>query len=523
MAHSIVARPGADRRERLLPDFRLAGAVADRGVAHDFKVKVGHSALLHLVGTGVSGLAGLVVIVFVSRRLGYDDLGLYSLGLGVALLTSVVTRLGLDYSAVHFISKHTGRGEPAQGAASARFSLLMSAAAGALGAAAIWLAAPRLSQFLQEPGFEPVLVAFAPLVPLYNAFYVAVAALRGAQRIPLYVGLRFLLLPVLTMVFVASAVLARPSLMLAVHMTWAAALVALAVTVVPFSRTFSGHGRHENRQAVLRFGGWSLLIQFLHFTILWIDLAIVGYFLAPQDVGVYRVAAQTALLFSLVVFAFEALYAPLGSALVAAGERRHLNEVTTSTARLCFVLTGAGGLFATLSPDTFLAPFGPHTGPVLVPFVLLTMAHTLSSAMGPSNSLVLMAGRPGIEAVTTLPALLLSVGLAAWLVPRYGVPGAALATSVALILRNLNRLYFLRSIFRVSPVSPQLLVGLAFFAAILAGAAAVVHVGDGYQIAVAAASTFSFVGVCFLFVITAQDRDVLKAIFARLFKWRPPP
>jgi O-antigen/teichoic acid export membrane protein len=82
------------------------------------------------------------------------------------------------------------------------------------------------------------------------------------------------------------------------------------------------------------------------------------------------------------------------------------------------------------------------------------------------NGLILLSSKKyKIDIVFTLFLLVITIVLNMILLPKYGVVGAAIATSVALILYNFSRLIYVLIIFKIHPFQKSQLYIIMFFSA----------------------------------------------------------
>jgi O-antigen/teichoic acid export membrane protein len=82
------------------------------------------------------------------------------------------------------------------------------------------------------------------------------------------------------------------------------------------------------------------------------------------------------------------------------------------------------------------------------------------------NGLILLSSKKyKIDIIFTLFLLVVTVLLNSVLIPKYGVIGAAIATSVALILYNFSRLIYVLIIFKIHPFKKSQFYILMFFSA----------------------------------------------------------
>jgi O-antigen/teichoic acid export membrane protein len=102
--------------------------------------------------------------------------------------------------------------------------------------------------------------------------------------------------------------------------------------------------------------------------------------------------------------------------------------------------------------------------------VILALGQLVNAATGPCGTVLNMSGRVGLNMADNIAALLLNVLLNLWLIPAYGIIGAAVAWAVSLAVVNVARVLQVRAVTGALPVTAGMLKGLlAGLAALLAG------------------------------------------------------
>ncbi len=168
-----------------------------------------------------------------------------------------------------------------------------------------------------------------------------------------------------------------------------------------------------------------------------VDILIVGYFMAPDQVAIYFAAAKTLALVHFVYFAVRAGGAQRFSKYYTNGDHQRLGAFVRDTLHWTFWPSLALVLLIFLVGRELLLLFGPAFGSGYPLLFILSAGILVRASIGPAESLLTMAGQQGICAAIYTGAFILNVVLNIVLVPRMGLFGAATATSVALILETI--------------------------------------------------------------------------------------
>lgn len=168
-----------------------------------------------------------------------------------------------------------------------------------------------------------------------------------------------------------------------------------------------------------------------------VDILIVGYFMPPDDVAVYYVAAKTLALVHFVYFAVRAGSAQRFSKYYANGDRQRLEGFARDTLHWTFWPSAAIVLLLVVVGRPLLSLFGPGFEAGYPLLFVLSAGILVRASIGTAESLLVMAGQQRICAAIYSVTVVLNIILNVVLIPRFGLYGAAAATSIALGLEAL--------------------------------------------------------------------------------------
>jgi O-antigen/teichoic acid export membrane protein len=162
------------------------------------------------------------------------------------------------------------------------------------------------------------------------------------------------------------------------------------------------------------------------------DVLIVSAYMTPADTAMYFAAAKTMSLVMFVHYAVGSALANRFSALNAEGDRARLAAVVRDAVRWTFwpSLAGAALILALGKPLLWL--FSPQFEAAYPVMFVLAAGLLARASVGPAEFVLNMSGEQTLCAAVLAAAGLLNVALGLVLVPRFGLVGAATATSAAL-------------------------------------------------------------------------------------------
>jgi O-antigen/teichoic acid export membrane protein len=193
---------------------------------------------------------------------------------------------------------------------------------------------------------------------------------------------------------------------------------------------------------------WPLLATALcHSLTQWIVLAYVGAYAGSADLGAFRVASQVVVIIALMVTTIEALVSPQFAGDfkvtdIALAWRRHRR-----TTILMGVAAGPPLIICVLAAGPLLNVVGPQFGVAAPALMIMAIAQIVNIATGPIGQMMVMSGNERLNWHLAVAGLVVAAVLSYLLVPRFPLVGAALATSLALVARNLIAFVTMKRLF----------------------------------------------------------------------------
>ncbi len=388
---------------------------------------------------------GFLYHFLLARLLGASGYGIFLLGLSIVSLTAAVADGGLRWGVLRWASMAWGRGDRAGLKGTILAGTGLGLGAGLLAGFAValsgwawagsWFRQPDLTWLL------PWLALSIPAIVLTTLLTSGFQALRQFTEVTLLLqgldpALRILVFGVLSLAgwHLGGAVGAH---LLAGLVTTTGAFYwlrwrspALPPEILP----------HYAVWPLLVFSFPLLLSNVTGFVLQWADTVIIGAYLSARDVGIYGAAVRLATLAAMFLSAVSAVFAPQIYALFAERDLAEVGRLYRQSTRWLIALGFPVFLFTVLNARQLLALFGREFIEGQWALVLMAAATLVVGGTGAAGDVVLMLGRSRPILWTSLLVGATAVALNLWLVPRYGIVGAAFGTGGALVLGNLLNL-----------------------------------------------------------------------------------
>jgi len=169
-----------------------------------------------------------------------------------------------------------------------------------------------------------------------------------------------------------------------------------------------------------------------------VDILFVSHFMEPDKVSIYFATAKTLALVHFVYFAVRAAAAHRFSTYHSSGDRDRYGEFIQETVHWTFWPSLGFAILMLIVGRYFLMLFDPSfviEGESII--WILTVGIIARASVGPAESVLTMSGEQKTCAMVYAATLLFNLVLNWHLIPIYGLNGAAMATSAALVFESL--------------------------------------------------------------------------------------
>ena len=155
----------------------------------------------------------------------------------------------------------------------------------------------------------------------------------------------------------------------------------------------------------------------------------------------------------LVIFlnCIDVVFAPYISELHTTKKFFQMKLVFRATTRWVFILTVPLFLICVLFSKNIMSIFGHEYIPGSYVLTILAAGYTMNSITGSVAYILQMSGKQDIELFNMIIAVFVNLLMNYFLIPLYGIVGAALATGCSIALLNITRLLEVYYFFRMQP------------------------------------------------------------------------
>lgn len=405
-------------------------------------------------------VAMLALAVVLARGLGAENYGVYAFAFAAVGLASVFADFGFPTLLERLVA--TGelqQNQPLINGLLKRSSQLVAGASIIAAAVLVCFALLKYDGWQSDQG--RALIVAAAIVPIGAFLRSWSGVLSGYRQVLRSRAVELLMLPMtaLGLILVAFGFFPQSqNATVALTIQWFSTVLAAVVLLLMLQKhrpkTNNSQAQYETKQW-LRSAAPLMIVGSASSIVALCDILMLGVMRSTTEVGVYRVAAQSSLLIGMGVQAANMILAPRFARWWKAGEMQKMQAIVTQSTRLVFALAATGCLIFALVGQVFLNfVFGVEFAASFLPLMVLCVGQLFSVGFGSVGYLLTMTGNEQATARGMLIAAVVNIVLNLLFIPKWGMMGAAVATSISLIFWNLL-LY--RSVRKLTGLRPSVL------------------------------------------------------------------
>jgi O-antigen/teichoic acid export membrane protein len=485
---------------------------------------IAKNTLFNFVATASDLLVTFVVGIVLARSLGTEQYGLYALLMSFLAFASLAASLGLGSMAMRFIAEGVGRHNRDEAKGLARLSLVLRGAVALIAFLVILAFSGFWAKVFAKPGDQIyfVLLAFILLPNVLNYAFISIFA--GFQKYEYIAYLSLGTSPLRAILVTALAFwgFGIRELLLANMAAWVIGMligVFLLHRLIPLKALLRPSPLNPAiKTSALKY---ALIMSGVLVTsyFLWgqAEVLILGLYRPAEEVGFYTLGCKSpSMSMALIPSVLGAVLLPAIAEQFGKGDTEKLKAIYVTSARYLMLLAmpmAAAGI--ALAKPIVNTLYGADYAPVIILMQIMFIPFAVSPVV--QGATVTLEGIKQPAFLFKAGAFLgcLNIGLNFWLIPRYGVLGAAIASSVSRSLSLIPYISFAsRKIGVAWPLGDAAKIALASGIMGLALFGLQIHLNAALSLAlgIPLGLVLYAVAILVLKVVHRQDLDILKGI-----------
>jgi stage V sporulation protein B len=402
----------------------------------------------------LSKVLGYVYRIIIARYFGPEIYGLFTLAITILSLFVFFFALGLGDGISRYIPLYRGKKEVAKIQHVVRITAWISLFSGIIAALALFF----LSNFIavnlfHNQGLVIYLQIFSFLIPIMIFAQFFLNILRAYEHIKWFSFIFNILQNLVKVVFIILLILmgVGSNSVVFSHFLGISSMLIVGYLIcrykVPqvFEKSMLSSGKKKSiTKEIIHYSLPFMPFSIMSILLYWIDSFSIGFFKDAAAVGLYNAAVPIAMLLSFVPELFTQLFFPLINKEFSRKNFRLIGELSRQVGKWILLLNLPIFILMIIFPGTLInVLFGQEYLVAIDALRLLAIGAFISSIFVVSNNLVSMAGKSKLFFANIVAASILNIVLNYFLVPIYGITGAAFATMIASILLSL--LFFIEA------------------------------------------------------------------------------
>jgi len=444
--------------------------------------KVVKGTAIVFFGTLISTFLIFLGRVLIIRYWSVDDYGVFSLCLAVLYMFSLIAGLGLRRGSIRNIAYVRGQRQYDKISDFISISLFFSTLAAVLIGLSVFFSADFIAlKIFKDGSYILPLKIFSIGIPVYTLIDMFVSFFRGYDDIRPTVIFKFLLINVLFPLSIGIVVFYKLSFIY-VFYGYICSIVITLLCVFSYvlkhkyftSVKFSFKSIiSPTSKGLLVFSLPLLGLAMLTNIIFWTDNFMIELFKTSVEVGYYNAANPLAQLLTFPLISLMFIYIPIITGLYSKGQHNEMNRNFVILSKWLFLTSFP--IFAVL----FLFPgecisylFGVEYLPATLALRILSIGYIFNNLFGLCTHTLLAIGKTKFIMYASISAAVINIVLNTWLIPIYGINGAAFASVGAMLAINIVTAIKLYYLIHAHPVvknlikpviSSSVVIGLIYF------------------------------------------------------------
>jgi O-antigen/teichoic acid export membrane protein len=463
--------------------------------------KIAKGAGIVFMGALIGRAFGYGSRIVIARFLGVSDYGLISLGFAALTMAAVLAAIGLPSGVTRYVSFYKGKEEKGKIKGTIISAIKMNLPISVIFALLLFFGADWISvHIFHDANLTPVLRIFSIAVPFLVLAQNLLSATVGFQEMRYQVYTQ----QIFQEVFKLACIVALVALgfgVIGAAWGWAVAIILMPFLAFYFLQKkvfpiFNSRIKAISTDRELFSFSWPLIFVGMAGIVMgFTDTLMLGYFCGAYEVGIYNAALPTAMLVNMPSLALASLFMPVITELYARERYGDLKNAYSAVIKWILSLAfPAFLLMALFADDVIKILFGAEYVMGANALAILAFGFFVSTVLGRASDILSAFGRTKIIMVVSFATAAVNFCLNLYLIPIFGINGAAMATALSSVFVGL--LYFIvgYSVSKMQPFKRNYLKPI--FAAIVA--VLIVYVLTKYLIGV---SFFALIVMFFVFLL----------------------
>lgn len=422
--------------------------------------KIAKGTGIVFIGTIIGTLFGFIGRVLLARFFTQAEYGIYSLAFVLLSIFVTISLFGLQDGVARQIGYYRGKNDSTEVKGIIFSSIQIVSIASVILFIILFFTSDTLSaKIFHDPALTAPLKVLAFAIPFLALAQLFVSIFRGFESVKENVYFQDILRNVLFLAFLIPVIFLGLPFIDVIYAFAASIIVTFVVfAFYVFKKTPLSLNRTQFLlinpvgKKLLLFSVPLLGVYVLSQIMNWMDTLMLGYFTTSDVVGLYNVAAPLAHFIATFVYSTHYILIPLVAGLYSQNLTSELKRTYQILTKWCvFAVLPIFFMFIVFPENILSLVFGTDYAEASYVLQILSICFFIHVVLGPSGAITLSMGESKFILNTTMLGAALNIIMNAVLIPRWGIEGAAVATTISLV--TVHSLYSVK-LYKISKIHP---------------------------------------------------------------------
>ena len=402
-----------------------------------------------LKGSGISfilrfgGLAvGYLLTLVIANLFGAKGLGDYVLAITILRLFTLLAKLGLDTTSIRFIASFASQNKWSSIFRFRKQVVVILSFSTVIASLFMYFLAEPIADLINTNYKYIKLNAFLVL-PL-SFFMLHYESLRGLKRIAEFSFFYVMSQALFTVVSLLIIYQFTTTSDVPIYAYFVSVIIVSILSFLSFKysvKTLSDGQESADLEIrsyenLLKISIPLMFAQSVQFIMAWTDKLMLGSMSTSEEVGIYHTAFKLSMFAAVALMSINSIASPKFAEMYAKNDMKGLRKIVRQSTKMIFWTSVPLVIIFFMFPEFLLGLFGEEFKVGVNAFILLSCGKLFSSFSGSVGNILQMTGNQNILAKILLFAAILNIVLNLYLIPKYGIDGAALASVISIVVWN---------------------------------------------------------------------------------------
>ncbi|MFB6226063.1 MAG: flippase [Candidatus Paceibacteria bacterium] len=416
----------------------------DENKKEDEGKSVAKGGAVSIAAIGIKKVLKFGFELILTRGLGASAYGIWVLSFSVITILRNISQMGFQHGVIKYGPEAIAKGDDRELRGTMTLGILAPAMGGILWAVLLTLFAEEISTNLfGKKELSKILEILALSIPFAASASVVGFSNRVFGRVDHDVYAR-LIIPYILLVFGSLVVVILGGGIKEVSWVFLLSMFGSMVSGILLLskeyRLFAPLSETLFRRPVANYSLFLMLSGLSQILLFKVDRIMLGIYVSKSKIGIYNVAAVLASQIVVFLGGFNSLFSPRISKYYQQGRVEDIQALHTSTTKWILICAlSIVGIYS-YTPKFYMSLFGHEFTSGWHIMIVLSLAQLVNAAVGLSGYVLNLTNNYKIELLNSLAVTITNIILNFLLIRKWGVLGAAVATSISLFLMNISRL-----------------------------------------------------------------------------------